>query len=237
MLLSITLHGVLLLLPMPQWWSRPAESEPEIVIEQSGAISLTTLPVIPQPESPPAPETAAQPKVNEPPVITQMPENVTAVDNRLVEDTVADLEDEPDSPVEEDMDVAEEEDIDSPPREPEAGIAFQFSSDFPHLTGSQAGCFGLENCRVAEGQNYIDALQEIRDNLETQGYVLTLYEGNDDSDVRNHRIYEMSLPSAPDDEVKYLNVFGDGLRTAIYIITSRIVTQEELQTLGATNQG
>lgn len=227
-MLSMALHGGLLLLPMPQLQS--ADPEPEVVAEESGAIALTTLPVLPE-----IPAAAPVPEVVEPPSPVQVPENIPEIYEPVIDNTVTALEDEPaDDPIEQ---TIENEDVDPQTSEPEAGIAFQFSNDFPHLAGSQVGCYGLENCRMAEGQNYVDAVQEIRDNLEAQGYVLTRYLGNDDSDVRNHRIYEMRLPDNPETEVKYLNVFGEGLKTAIYIITTRIVTQEELQALGASSQG
>ena len=220
------------MLPMPQWGSRSADPEPEIVTEESGAIALTTLPVLP--EVPAVVPAEPLPAAVEPPPPVQVPANIPEIDISVIDNTV--LEDEPaDDPVEQ-ADPIENEEVDPQTSEPEAGIAFQFSNDFPHLAGSQAGCYGLENCRTAEGQNYVDAVQEIRDNLEAQGYVLTRYAGNDDSDVRNHRIYEMRLPNNPETEVKYLNVFGEGLKTAIYIITIRIVTQDELQTLATSSQ-
>lgn len=232
---SAVLHGGLLLLPLPQWWS--AESEPEVVIEESGAIAITSLPIIAAPETKPEPETvtpvepAPIPAEVVPPPPVQVPENLPDLTEPPVEppvdesETLEELE-----PV---ADPFEENELDMQDSEPEAGIAFQFSQNFPHLSGAQTGCYGLQNCRITEGQNYIDALQEITDTLEAQGYQLDPYEGNDDSDVRNHKIYEMRLPDAS--EVKYLNVFGEGLKTTIYIITSRIITQEELESQGLSN--
>ncbi|MDV3349103.1 hypothetical protein QGP82_10405 [Leptothoe sp. LEGE 181152] len=235
-LLSVFLHGGLLLLPMPQWWSISVESDPEEVIEDSGAIAITTLPIIPQSDPPLQPEapTVQEPEPVEPPPLLQVPDNGSAMEDlSIIEDALEDLE-EPEA-VEQPIELSDEDELDPENSEPEAGIAFQFGNDFPHLAGSQAGCYGLENCRTAEGQNYIDAVQDITNRLEAQGYELTPYEGNDDSDVRNHRIFEMRLPDKA--EIKYLNVFGEGLRTAIYIITPRIITQQELQTLGDSPQG
>lgn len=234
-LLSVFLHGGLLLLPMPQWWSTPIESDPEEVIEESGAIAITTLPIIPQPDIPPQPEVtvAPEPAPVELPPLTQIPDNLPEIiEQQPIEDTLEELEEPED--IEQPIEPSDEDELDSENSEPEAGIAFQFGNDFPHLANSQAGCYGLDNCRTAEGKNYIDAVQEIKTELEAQGYELTLYEGNDDSDVRNHRIFEMRLPD--ETEVKYLNVFGEGLRTAIYMITPRIITQQELQTLGNSPQ-
>ena len=161
----------------------------------------------------------------EPPLLIQVPE--TLPEEPIVEETVDDLEDSED--LEQTFEPAD--DGDEQDSEPEAGIAVQFSNDFPHLAGAQTGCYGLDNCRRVDGQNYKEALQSIRENLEAQGYVLTPYEGNDDSDVRNHRIYEMRLPEDSEADVKYLNVFGEGLKAAIYIITLRLITPAELQAL------
>ncbi|MEO0350043.1 MAG: hypothetical protein AAF282_08340 [Cyanobacteria bacterium P01_A01_bin.15] len=224
--LSVALHGALLMLPTPGF--QPAEPEPEAPIEESGAIALTTLPTIAKPE-PAAPVDPAPPAVTPTAPLTQVPE---VLPPEVLEDTteVNELEPVPELPLQ----TTDPEPADS---EPEGGIAVQFSADFPHLTGSQSGCYGLDNCRIAEGQNYTDALREISERLETQGYTLTPYTGNDDSDVRNHRIFEMRLPSDPDADVKYLNVFGEGLKTAIYIITPRIITQEDLQSLEENSQG
>lgn len=229
---SVMLHGGLLLLPMPQWWQRAAEPEPEIAVEESDAIAITTLPAISKPvpkeitpvEPPPAPPTT----VVQPPPLTQVPDNLP--EEQLAVEALETAE-QPDSEPLPENNEPEQQEPEPDNSEPEAGIAVKFNSDFPHLAGAEAGCYGLENCRKAEGQNYLDALNNISQGLEAQGYELTPYDGNDDSDVRNHKIYEMRLLNDPDAAVKYLNVFGEGLKTAIYIITPDIVTQAELQAL------
>ncbi|MEM7062669.1 MAG: hypothetical protein AAF572_05850 [Cyanobacteria bacterium P01_B01_bin.77] len=233
---SAVLHGGLLLLPMPQWWQRSAQPKPEIFVEESDAISVTILPVVskPVPEEIPPVEPSpppAPPEVVQPPPLTQVPDNLDKLSEEqlVLEDLEAKEQPDPDpSPEENEPEQQEPEPENS---EPEAGIAVQFSSNFPHLAGTETGCYGLENCRRAEGPNYLTALDEISKGLEAQGYELTPYNGNDDSDVRNHKIYEMRLPNDPDTAVKYLNVFADGFKAAIYIITPRIITQAELQAL------
>lgn len=228
--LSVALHGALLMLPTPGF--KPTEPEPEPPIEESGAIALTTLPTIVKPE-PAVPVNPVPPSVTPTAPLTQVPEVLPpeALPPETFEDTneVDDPEPVPELPLQSDPDPADSG--------PEAGIAMQFGTNFPHLAGAKSGCYGLDNCRIAEGQNYTDALREISEQLETQGYTLTPYTGNDDSDVRNHRIFEMRLPSEPNADVKYLNVFGEGLKTAIYIITPRIITQEDLQSLEENSQG
>ncbi|WP_031294525.1 hypothetical protein [Leptolyngbya sp. Heron Island J] len=238
--LSAVLHGALLLLPLPQWSSTLVEPEPEEAIEQSGAIAITTLPVVVPPVTQLEPETTPPPaptsEVIEPPPLTQVPDNLPDIDEFIVEepldelDDIDDIEQPPFAPSD------DENELDPQDSEPEAGIAVQFSHNFPHIPGAQAGCYGLQNCRIAEGQNYIDASRTIIDELTAQGYELQLYEGNDDSDVRNHRIYEMRSSTNTEAEVKYLNLFGEGLKTVIYLVTPRLITQAELQTLEINQQ-
>ena len=245
--ISLALHGALLLLPMPQEWLRSApEPEDLELVEESGAIALTTLPVVTQPLPEKAPVPVA-PSVLEvapipPPItsalppqapLTQIPDELPEQLENVEEIELLDDEPAPEPPPEEELEQTE-----SPleTSEPEAGIAVQFSSDFPHITGSESGCYGLENCRRAEGENYTDALKTLSQQLEAQGYELTPYDDNDDSDVRNHRVYEMRLPNDPDAEVNYLNVLGDGLKAAIYIITPHLITQADLQALENDHQ-
>ncbi|MEA5464578.1 hypothetical protein [Leptothoe sp. PORK10 BA2] len=237
--LSLALHGGLLLLPMPQGGFSPVEPEPELEnrVEESGAIALTTLPIVTKPKSenvspiaPPLPAIAQPPSAP----LTQVPEN-------LPDEVLADLaeseqrEDESDPAVPQPEQPPEQTEPDPENPAPEKGLAVQFSSDFPHIAGSLSGCYGLENCRRTEGENYTNVLDNLSKSLEAQGYELTPYDGNDDSDVRNHRIYEMRLPNDPQAGVKYLNVFGDGLKAAIYIITPHVITQAELAALETNN--
>ena len=143
--LSAVAHVGLLLLPMPQDWLTSQESaEPvEVILEESGAIAITTLPIVAQPEpevvalAPPPP--AAQIEVVEPPPLTDVPDDIVLADT--LEETTELLDDlDIDNPDEE----AEEEPLaEESNDQPEAGIAVPFSDDFSHLSGPSQGVMGL----------------------------------------------------------------------------------------------
>lgn len=245
-ILSGVLHGGLLFLPMPQWWLRATDTdetlEPELedVLEESGVIAITTLPVIAEPEAeiiaPVAP--VPLPEETPPAPLTQVPDNVpNDIPPEAPLDELEDLEDleELPDPVEEpDPEPPVEKDEPLPPEpeksnEPEAGIAVPFNADFKHVDGATTGCYGLENCLTVTGKSFKDVAREIRQQLENQGYELSPYD-NDDDNGANHDIYEMRPPDTPD-MVEYLNIFGDGLRDAFYVISPGLITKEDLESL------
>ena len=224
--LSAIAHVGLLLLPMPQGWltSQEPEDSPDVILEESGAIAITTLPIVAQPEvvAPAPPPPPAPPVLSEPPPLTEIPDDIVLADT--LEEATEPLDD---------LDIDGPEEEEEPPAEenndlPEAGIAVPFSDDFSHLAGAQAGCYGLNNCLRVEGQNFRDISKEISQRLENQGYVLTIHD-NGDTSGGNHRIYEMR--SQEQSEVKYLNIFGEGLTGGFYMITPDIITKEDLETL------
>ena len=58
--------------------------------------------------------------------------------------------------------------------------------------------------------------------------MLTIHD-NGDTSGGNQRIYEMRAQEQS--EVKYLNIFGEGLTGGFYIITPDVITKEDLETL------
>lgn len=222
--LSIALHGSLLLLPV-RWLSIAETTEPSLEPEElpeSGAIALTTLPPIAQPAAPAEPVEVAPPESlpePEPPPLVQVPPAVAEIP-QVVETPEREPEPEPDSQPEPEPEPTN--------TEPEAGIAVRFSNDFPHVAGAASGCFGLENCRTIAGETFRDVAKAIREGLEAKGYELTP-EDNGDESGGNHRIYRMISP--PDNQVKYLNIFGEGLTGAFYLITSDPIKRGDLEAL------
>ncbi len=244
--LSVILHGGLLVLPMPQWWLRTAapESVLDEELEQSGAIALTIVPPIANPEPEPiAPATDLEPiapalpeapsPVIEPPPLTQVPEELIAeIPEELEKDLEDDIQEEPEQEPDPPLENIDDNQLDTDPAnsDPEAGIATPFNDDFPHIAGAQSGCYGLENCRIVDGQTFRDIAKAIRQDLEAKGYKLIPYD-NSDSGGGNHRIYEMRLLNEPDTEVNYLNIFGEGLTGAFYVITPQLIEREDLEAL------
>lgn len=234
--LSVVFHGGLLLLPMPQGWLKSEEPEQDLAdeeLEQSGAIALTTLPIITKPEPAVPAESEPTPTIIEPPPLTQVPDDI-------LEDIPEELEEEPEEEpegknIEEGIEAVPavppettDNNLNDQNNEPEAGIAVPFNDDFPHIIGAQSGCYGLDNCRFVEGQTFRDVAKEILQTLEAKGYELTAYD-NDDSGEGNHRIYKMRLSSNPEGELKYLNIFGEGLTGAFYVITPKVIERGDLE--------
>ena len=220
--LTVTiLHGGLLLLPAPQWWQTPLpEPEPEPILEESGEVALTTLPKVAAPVTAPVAEPEPAAPVEPPPErLPVQPEIADAIESEPAEPEPQDQEPE--------FDEQEPEPENS---EPEAGFAVRFSDDFPHVTGATSGCYGLDNCRTVDGQNFRDIAKALQQQLETQGYKLTPYD-NGDSGGGNHRVYEMRSLSAPESAVKYLNIFGEGLTGAFYIITPALIDRQDMEAL------
>jgi len=111
---------------------------------------------------------------------------------------------------------------------PEQGVVLQLADDFPHLSGSQSGCFGLSNCHQASG-SYRQVVRQLTEQLRANGYRLT---EDDTIDGVGHRVFEVVMPHDPE-SLYYLNVFSDGLDSAVYAITVNILSLDELKNLQA----
>ncbi|MEL6555523.1 MAG: hypothetical protein AAFQ63_18995 [Cyanobacteria bacterium J06621_11] len=108
------------------------------------------------------------------------------------------------------------------------GVLLTMSDDFPHLSGAQAGCFGLSNCHQSQG-NYRQVVQQLTAQMREEGYQLT---EQDDIDGTGHRVFEVVDADDPS-QTYYLNVFSDGLDSAVYALTETILSLEELKNLNA----
>lgn len=228
--LSVAFHGVLLSMPMPQWWltaeKNEPRTEPEDILEESGAISLTTLPVVaaPEPEVTETEEPASPPEEIIPEIIEQAP--LTEVSEDIPQEPEDTNEPEPTSL----EPVPGEPTPDPADNEPESGVAFAFKDDFPHADGSETGCgsVSLENCRTVNGNSFNNIAKSLRKDLEAQNYTLNDITPEDDDRYENHIIFEIIDSTDPDAEIKYLNVLSEDFLSAFYIITPDILTREEL---------
>lgn len=230
--LSVIFHGVLVLFPMPQWWlnSDYSKLEPGESLEESGAIALTTLPIVaaPEPEVTPPVIPAPPAQIVEEPLPAEL--SPVEINEPAVDD---EGEPEPEPPPDEPPPEAPPPEPDTTNGEPEAGIAFEFRDGFPHIGEAQAGCnnYGLGNCRTVDAQNLREVARSLRQDLEAQGYSLKDVTPEDSEEHANHKIFELSFPGAG--EVKYLNIFGadDQLTGAFYIITPTLITRQNLKDL------
>lgn len=108
------------------------------------------------------------------------------------------------------------------------GPVLQLAADFPHLAGSQSGCYGLSNCHQTSG-NYRQVVRQLTEQMRNQGYQLT---EDDTIDGIGHRVFEVVMPHEPS-RIYYLNVFSDDLDTAVYAITLDILSLDELKSIQA----
>ncbi|MEL6263477.1 MAG: hypothetical protein AAFR12_20695 [Cyanobacteria bacterium J06626_6] len=115
----------------------------------------------------------------------------------------------------------------SPPEQgSEHEVLVRLGSNFPHLAGAQAGCYGLESCHQLSG-NFRQAAQQLIAQLKSQGYQLTERE---DIDGTGHRVFEVIMPDDPNNTV-YLNVYSPDVGSTVYVLTADILSLEQLQQL------
>ncbi|MEM9482814.1 MAG: hypothetical protein AAGA83_03890 [Cyanobacteria bacterium P01_F01_bin.116] len=231
-ILSVAFHGGLLLLPMPQWWLRSAEPEPEIDVEeleQSGAISLTRLPV-----AAPEPEVIEplEPKIEapEPLILTEVPDNLP---EEVLEEVPAEDLETPENPEIPDVDNEAPLDSSTEDNEPELGIAVRFDQDFTHVDGAEAGCYGLNNCHMVSDKNVDEVSNDLISKYENRGYQLELYEDPTVDRDRSHKIYTMYSIDDHNAPPQYLNILVEGIKTITYLVTQDIIDREKLKGLTA----
>lgn len=202
----------------------------------SPALAAQSLPQYPLPEDSIAASALAQsPPLDLPPqsppqsaeeeALFENSKEQAALDSENIDSEVEDSE--------EDLGAEDsEEDLDAEDlkqgSEPDQGVLLQLADDFPHLSGSSSGCFSLSNCHQASG-NYRQVVQQLTEQMIANGYQLT---EDDTIDGTGHRVFEVVMPSEPD-SLYYLNVFSDGLDSAVYAITVNILSLDELKSLQA----
>lgn len=116
----------------------------------------------------------------------------------------------------------------SPETGPEHDVVVHLSDDFPHLAGSQSGCYGLASCRQLNG-NYRQAARLLLAQMADQGYQLT---ERDDIDNTGHRVFEVIDPDEPN-VTHYLNVFSPDVGSTVYVMTMNILSLEQLKQLSS----
>jgi len=115
-----------------------------------------------------------------------------------------------------------------PDASPEYGMVVRLGDDFPHLTGAESGCYGVESCHKISG-NFRQMAKQLITQLEAQGYQLTEREDIDDT---GHRVFEVIAPDNPD-EISYLNVYSPDVGSTVYVLTVDVLSLEQLKQLSA----
>ncbi|MEM6837155.1 MAG: hypothetical protein AAF609_09880 [Cyanobacteria bacterium P01_C01_bin.120] len=102
-----------------------------------------------------------------------------------------------------------------------------YGSDFPHVVGAVAGCFGLNDCRQVSGiDSYRRVARSLTAELTDDGYTVKL---RDDLEDTGRNVYELTPPGG--DKQQFLMVFSGDDGSAIYVIGSEIMTLDQLRSL------
>lgn len=95
--------------------------------------------------------------------------------------------------------------------------------DVPLLAGSEMGCFGIGTChQLNNGTNFRTAGQTLEDQLQAQGYQVTL---RDDIEETGRKVYELKKGN----DTRFLNVLSADLGATIYLITPQPIRLSDLQ--------
>lgn len=249
--ISATLHMAASVAPWPQ--SPPPEEalvgdsalESAIDVTTTSAIALTPLPTQSAPTQTP-PTASPQPTVAN---ISPQPRPIAAPPPEILEadltlplplenpiqpfEEIERLNNPPEQPVSEPDPVVPDDDP-LPATDPaqdtdeEPGVVIQLAADFPHLAGAQSGCYGLSHCHQMSG-SHRQVARQLTAQMRAQGYQLT---EDDTIDGAGHQVFAVVMPQDPG-SLYYLNIFSDGLDSAIYAITVDILSLDELKSLQA----
>jgi hypothetical protein len=243
--LSVVSHGLFLMMPWPESTApeMPAASEDapaDLAVMILPQTELDVEPVTPPPtteEVPPVPEDAQAPPATETLLQTTVIPAAESPPVPPVPDPVT--LDEPAPPPAEPSPVDEPPTVDEAPIDDGATPAYSdptpvstgplmaYNNAFPHLEGAASGCFGFQECRRVSGAgSYRNVARSLIAGLEAQGYQVKL---RDDLEDTGRNVYELSSPETS--ELKYLMVFSDADGSAVYVMSTEIMTLQDLQTL------
>lgn len=224
--LSLVLHALILLIPLPQLENKEPESTPE-PISQEEVVKVTQIPPSPQPKpptvepqptktptptpSPSVPQTSPEPKAIVPP----QPETPQPEPEATKEPEPIILPQEPEP--------AEQEEEEEPilPTSPFAAV------NFPTYQGANSGCFSSNTCNEVSGiQGFRSLSNNLQAYLEQNDYTVVSQDDLRDTGVE---IFQVSKEG----ETQYLSVLDTGIAgKAIYILASTPITSlKKLQQL------
>lgn len=228
LLLSVSVHGLLLALPLPERTAEAPEtlSRDEEALLQQEAIAVSDLPVVEAPPEPPqSPEATPPPSAGAaaaPPAPANQATPRSPIPPVPEQRDLEDLPEEDELPIEDGLDVATD---DPGPEDPEEIVAF--SPDFPHYEGAEGGCYGITACQRVRGVgNYRNVARGLVPSFEARGYDVTLREDLEDT---GRQVYEMQ--PADGGSTQYLMVFSDLDGSAVYVVSTRILSLNDLETL------
>ena len=237
-IVSVGLHVVVLLLPLPnRSTSEMPISEEPVRITQLPVSASPTVPspvAVPSPPVSPSPTVQATPAVPRPaaPVMTRPtappPASPTPSPQALPSPTPQ-TNSSPPSPTPSPQSSSDSEQpsptaspTPSPTPSPEAITSF--AAEIPHAAiGGEPGCGGQENCWQTQDTQWRSVARELEQELENKGYEV---ESQTDDEVPGFRVYEVSK----DGETEYLNLLST-LQGTFYVLADQPMTRDELEQL------
>lgn len=230
-LVSLVLHGLWLLIPMP------SDPPPVLEIPEEEQVSLTDLPTTSRalPATPPAtpspkPSPVASVNASPQPVAIARPPAATVASIPPVAPVVAPSAAPPSpSPAPTSaIEPVQANPTPSPttPPTPEASEPTTAWDSFPHPTNT-ATCEGLEDCWVAPQSRWQELFREFEQSLQAEGYVLNDISEQRLSSTSGRRIFAIEKDNEPQ---YYLNMVStpDGIR---YLNTEEPLSEAELNEL------
>lgn len=227
--ISVSLHGGLLWLPVPEPETTPEQSEPETL----DAIALLSLPpavspaaevpevagtVAGTPPPPPSPiSPSPSPALDESATAMIAPMGVEEPDRAEVTDSMPTST--PTSPGK------------TPPKpEPSPEPPPPTGREFPHYEGARSGCYGSDSCHQVTGGTLHQVRGHLLEQLKAQGYQITERDDLTDTGVR---IYALEHEEHPP---QYLSILSDNAHSnsVYYVIRDEAITSlAELRSLPA----
>lgn len=230
--LSLGLHALLLLLPLPPQSEPEPDSLTELLPEEQmikvvptpkGTIAPTPpKPAPPTPAAPPSP--AATRPITPPPrsQSTQPPIVTAPAPTPQLPTTEASPTPTPTTP-----DIAL---TPLPPAEPEpeeTTVTGAFD-DFPNPEGVVGGCLRLNQCQQAEGVRLTQLVQDLQTALRQQGYTVTALDVDED---QGRRVFAVTKG----EETRYLNLFSTP-EGAMYLLAEQILTLADVQAMATARE-
>lgn len=239
---SVTLHGLILFLPL---WptSSPPNQDDEIVVDEINLTSLPPTDMEPSPPPLPPPPTLPVPTPAPPlaPSLSTLPPPSpvtvpsTPVQSPVVSPSPPPM---PATPQEEEPDLLPEPDPTPTPAPtpvipvptpiptavPTSEVFPEPMANFPHLEGAEPGCDGLEQCWQIPDSHWRGIAQTLQTSLLRQGYALNELELENDT---GRRVYEV----IQDGEIVYYLTLVSTFEETIYRLTADPMTTAEIDEL------
>lgn len=223
---SVGLHLLLLLLPiLPDRPVDKAQSDQEQAEPEETQVALAPLPITPIPEPQPSvvvPSPGSSPAASPIPPSLQPQPAAPSLPQPSMPQPSAPISASPTPAIEPSAQPSPTASLLPPPQN---RVVAPFAS-FPHLDGSQPGCFNQSagDCQQVAG-NFRQVSQALTAQLSSQGYDV---KQRDDLEETGRQVYEVTK----DEVTQYLSVISSDLAGTAYILAHEPVTQADIEQIG-----